>query len=53
MSKNKRTKTAAERTANADTLAMMLRGGGGKHGDRRTKRQRTRSAQRTAALSGW
>lgn len=31
-------------------LAMALRNGSGKHGDRRTKRNRTRSSQRRRAI---
>lgn len=45
-----RTKSAAETTGSPGALAAMLRGGAGKHGDRRTKRLRTRSSQSRAAL---
>lgn len=48
---SKRTKTAAQRTPNPDTCAMLLRGGGGVHGDRRTRRNRTRSARHRTALA--
>jgi hypothetical protein len=50
MAKTKRTKTAAERTGSPEALACLLRSGGGKHGDRRTKRQRTRATALRAAL---
>jgi hypothetical protein len=38
------------RSASPDTLAMLLRSGSGKHGDRRTKRQRDRGAAKRAAI---
>lgn len=51
MAKTARRKSAAETTGNPATTAMLLRSGSGKHGDRRLKRQRTRSAQKRAALA--
>lgn len=33
--------------------AALLRGGAGKHGDRRTKRLKTRRAQKQAAIKEW
>lgn len=50
MAKATRRKSAAETTGSRETTAMLLRSGGGTHGDRRTKRLRTRSAQNRAAL---
>jgi hypothetical protein len=48
--KGKKMKSAAQATRSSVALDALLRGGGGKHGDRRTKRQRTRSAQRAFAI---
>lgn len=38
------------RSRSPEALAAMLRGGAGKHGDRRTKRTRTRQTRLRAAL---
>jgi hypothetical protein len=48
---SKRVKSAAERTGSPGAKAVLLRGGAGKHGDRRLKRQRTRATQKRAALA--
>lgn len=38
---------------NAQAVTLALRNGGGKHADRRTKRNRTRAAQKRTALREW
>lgn len=43
-------KSAAQSTGSPVALDALLRSGGGKHGDRRLKRQRTRATQKRAAL---
>lgn len=48
--KVKTRKPTAMATRSPDALAVLLRGGAGKHGDRRTKRQRDRASQRRAAI---
>ena len=53
MAKAKRKKTTAETTGSPGARAAHLRSGAGKHGDRRTKRCRTRATQQAAALNGW
>lgn len=51
MAKAKRQKQALNTGRSADTLAMLLRTGEGSHGDRRTKRVRTRAAAKRQAIS--
>lgn len=46
-------KSKPVKTRSRVALASFLRGGAGKHGDRRTKRLRTRSAQRAHAKKDW
>lgn len=41
------------RTRSEGAKAALLRGGAGKHGDRRTKRQRTRTAAKAAAIRSY
>lgn len=48
----------ARRNAEAEALEVILRersrsNASGAHADKRTKRQRTRSAQKSFALKGW
>ncbi len=38
------------RTRSPEARAALMRGGAGKHADRRTKRRRTRSATKRAAI---
>lgn len=51
---NKTNKPAAMTSAQIAAVQDRRRSGAaGTHGDRRLKRQKTRAAQRRAALSGW
>ena len=50
MASKKRTKSAAETTGNPDRLALIMRPTTCFMGDRRTKRTRTRSAIKIAAM---